>query len=204
MITMIDDAIARLLAQIDELGLNENTIVVFTSDHGDFMGDHGLMLKHGLHYEGAIRVPFIWSDPSVDGPKRTNLHGSSLDLGAMILASANLAPYNGFQGLPLADILNETVKNPRNGIVIEEDELGAHLGQETGLRTRSYIEDNWRLTLWHGQATGELFDRNADPHEMNNLFNNSDASIRKSQMMEGMLREMIRLNDTAPYAAYLV
>ena len=59
MITMIDDAIGRVLKRLDDLGLAENTIVIFTSDHGDYMGDHGLMLKLLLHYQGTIRVPFV-------------------------------------------------------------------------------------------------------------------------------------------------
>ena len=63
MITMIDDAIGRVLKRLDDLGLADNTVVIFTSDHGDYMGDHGLMLKLLLHYQGIIRVPFIWHDP---------------------------------------------------------------------------------------------------------------------------------------------
>ena len=67
MITMIDDAIGRVLKRLDDLGLAEDTVVIFTSDHGDYMGDHGLMLKLLLHYQGIIKVPFIWHDPKSKG-----------------------------------------------------------------------------------------------------------------------------------------
>lgn len=57
MITMIDDVVGRVLARLKALGLDENTVVIFTSDHGDFMGDHGLLLKSALHYQSLVRVP---------------------------------------------------------------------------------------------------------------------------------------------------
>ena len=86
------------------------------------------------------------------------------------------------------------------GILIEEDELGAHLGTEWGLRTRTFIMDNWRLTLWQGMADGQLFDRNTDPHEIRNLWFDLDSAVQKAKMTEEMLREMLRLCDTAPLA----
>ncbi len=64
MIAMIDDAVGDVLATLERTGLAENTVVIFISDHGDFMGDHQLMLKGPLHYRGVTRTPFIWYDPA--------------------------------------------------------------------------------------------------------------------------------------------
>ncbi len=203
MISCIDDAVAGLLAHLEERGIGDNTVVIFTSDHGDFMGDHGIILKHGLHYEGVLRVPFIWADPDCPGPVRTGLPGSSVDIGATILSRAGLAPFDGNQGLPLLELLDETLPNPRRGILIEEDGLGAHLGTEAGMRTRTYIEDNWRMTIWQGMSGGELFDRNTDPHELRNLWSDPDFSNERASMTEAMLREMIRLGDTTPLATHM-
>ena len=203
MISFVDDAVADLLAHLEARGLAESTVVIFTSDHGDFMGDHGLMLKHGLHYQGVIRVPFVWADPARPSPSRTDLPASSIDIGATILARAGLAPFNGFQGLNLFGILDGSAENPRRGILIEEDELGAHLGTEEGLRTRSYVEGNWRLTLWQGTEGGELFDRDSDPHELRNLWFDKKLKEKKAELMEGMLREMVRLGDSTPRATHI-
>ena len=203
MISCIDDAVAGLLAHLEERGIIDDTVVAFTSDHGDFMGDHGIILKHGLHYEGVLRVPFIWADPCRPGSVRTDLPGSSLDIGATILSRAGLAPFNGNQGLSLPDLLDETLPNPRRGILIEEDGLGAHLGTEAGMRTRTYIEDNWRMTIWQGMSGGELFDRNTDPHELRNLWSDPGFSSERASMTEAMLREMIRLGDTTPLATHM-
>ena len=72
MITMIDDAIGSILAWLKTLRLDQDTVVIFTSDHGDFMGDHQLLLKGALHYRGLVRVPFIWSDPQSETPGKLN------------------------------------------------------------------------------------------------------------------------------------
>ncbi|MBX2837211.1 MAG: sulfatase-like hydrolase/transferase [Gammaproteobacteria bacterium] len=205
MVSMIDDAVAGLMEHLKHLNLLDNTVVIFTSDHGDFMGDHGLMLKHGLHYDGVLRVPFIWADPHHQKPQRTDLHGSSVDIGACVLARAGLAPNNGNQGIDIVSAASgdKNALVPRTGILIEEDELGAHLATEQGLRTRSFIADNWRLTLWEGMEGGELFDRSTDPYELNNLWNNPTFAEKRATMTEAMLRETIRLTDTSPYATYV-
>lgn len=205
MISMIDAAIGRILMQLQSLGLSEDTVVIFTSDHGDFMGDHGLMLKHGLHYEGVIRVPFIWVDPDQARMplRRSQLGASTIDIGTTILGRACLAPQNGAQGFDLIRYLREGEEPPRLGLLIEEDELGSHLGSEEGLRTRTFIHDRWRLTLWEGMEGGELFDRASDPDEMHNRWLDPDFSTVKAELMEAMLREMVRLSDTAPLAAHV-
>ena len=143
MVTMIDDAVADLMQHLEALGILENTVVIFTSDHGDFMGDHGLMLKHGLHYDGVLRVPFIWADPQAakvqagkpeaGAPqaglhKRTELHGSSVDISTCVLSRAGIGAANGNQGVDVVSAVYEDILQPANraGILIEEDDLGEH------------------------------------------------------------------------------
>lgn len=203
MIAMVDDAVGSILEHLAALGLRENTVVIFTSDHGDFMGDHGLMLKHGLHYDGVLRVPFIWADPEGQKGIRSELHSSSVDISACILARAGIMPAVGNQGIDVVSAAKRDASIPRKGVLIEEDELGVHLGRETDLRTRSYIEDKWRLTLWDDSNSGELFDRNDDPHEMRNLWNDPSSLTQRAALTEAMLREAIRLTDDSPIPTYV-
>ena len=63
MIKLIDDQVGRILAALEDSGQRENTIVIFTSDHGEMLGDHGLIQKGCRFYEGLTRVPLIWSWP---------------------------------------------------------------------------------------------------------------------------------------------
>lgn len=203
MITMVDDAIGRILESVEKLGLKDDTVIVFTSDHGDFMGDHGLMLKHGLHYDGVLHVPFIWSDPSDDAPQNSDPLGSSIDIGTTVLARAGLAPPNGNQGFDLLGDPQTTGIEARKGVIVEEDELGVHLASENGLRTRTFVNKDWRLTIWDDHESGELFDRKDDPFEINNLWDSADHLTQKNTLIEQMLREIIRLNDTAPLTVHV-
>ncbi len=65
-IACIDDAIGRVMAELAALGMDDDTVVIFTSDHGDFLGDHQLLLKGPVHYRGLVRVPFVWRDPAAE------------------------------------------------------------------------------------------------------------------------------------------
>jgi arylsulfatase A-like enzyme len=198
MITMVDDAIGRILRRLRDLGLDRNTVVVFTSDHGDFMGDHGLMLKHGLHFEGVIRVPFIWCDPEGPAGRTTDLLSGTIDIGTTVLARAGLAPFHGSQGFDIVRAATDAERLPRLGMIIEEDELGIHLGRENGLRTRTFVTERWQLTLWDGIDEGALFDRDSDPEQMRNLWYSEAHESVKHELTDKMLRELIRLGDTAP------
>ena len=93
MISMIDDAVGRILDELDRLGLTENTVVIFTSDHGDLMGDHRLMLKGPLHYDGVIRVPMIWADPRAESQVQVSKElASTIDIAGSILERARIEP----------------------------------------------------------------------------------------------------------------
>ena len=73
MIAMIDDAVGRVLARLAARGLADDTVVIFTTDHGDFLGDHRLLLKGPAHYEGITHVPFIWAEPGARPPRTTDV-----------------------------------------------------------------------------------------------------------------------------------
>ena len=204
MITFVDDAIGRLLKRLDDLGLAENTVVVFTSDHGDLMGDHGLMLKHCFHTEGTIRVPFIWADPTMPERRntRTDLLGGTLDIAATILGRAGLQPYHGMQGLDVVGHLNEGTEPGRHGMVLEEDEIPFNANCGQFLRTRSFVSGPWRLTYWLEDNFGELYNRDEDPHEIQNLWDDPSYSTQKAELMEKWMLERISLEDIAPRPIY--
>ncbi|MEL7524903.1 MAG: sulfatase-like hydrolase/transferase [Pseudomonadota bacterium] len=197
MITMIDDAIGRVLNSLETLGLAENTIVIFTSDHGDYMGDHGLMLKLLLHYQGIIRVPFIWNDPGT-AVRETVDHGlgSSIDIAATILARAGIQPYNGIQGRDLFST------QPPEAIVVEEDSQRTMTGFDRPQRVRTVVTERYRMSLREGEDWNELYDLETDPDELANLFDEASAAEVRRSVTETMLRRMIELQDRAPLPAY--
>ncbi|MCR9137718.1 MAG: sulfatase-like hydrolase/transferase [Alphaproteobacteria bacterium] len=196
-ITMIDDAIGRVLAQLEASGLADNTVVVFTTDHGDYMGDHGLMLKLLLHYQGVIRVPFIWNDPTRQraGAVEAGL-GSSIDISATILARAGIQPFNGLQG---RDLLS--TKAPE-AIIVEEDSQRAMTGFDRPQRIRTIVTDQYRMSLREGEDWHEFYDLQADPLELDNLYGEPSVADAQHRVTDLMLRRMIALQDRSPLPAY--
>ncbi len=194
-ISMIDDSIGRIVSALRRLGLDRDTIVIFTSDHGDLMGDHSLIFKQGFHYEGVIRVPLVWRDPQSGVPAVQRRVASTLDLARTILRRASLPVPVGVQGV---DLMSREVD--RDGVVIEEDELPIHMGELGPTRLASYVDDRWRLSVWHGDPQGELFDRDSDPHEMRNLWSDPGAVTIRAELMERMLRARMELMDVLPLA----
>jgi len=203
MISFVDDAIGRILKKLKQLGLEENTVVIFTSDHGDLMGEHGLMLKHCFHNEGLIRVPFIWSDPeNPDNGSRTDLLGGTIDIASTVLGRAGLSPYHGIQGFDVVDAVYNDKKLPRLGMLVEEDEIPFNANCGHYLRTRTFVTERWRLTYWLEHEFGELYDHHNDPFELNNLWRDPSAGPDKSLLLEMMMRERFSLDEMAPKAEY--
>lgn len=197
MITMIDDAVGRVLKQLEQLGLAEDTVVIFTSDHGDYMGDHGLMLKLLLHYQGIIRVPFIWHDPQAPraGQVESGL-ASSIDIAPTILARAGIQPFNGIQGR------NLLASESPEAVIIEEDSQRTMTGFDRPQRVRTVVTDKYRMSLREGEDWNELYDLDADPGEITNLFDKESSVAVRQNLTEIMLRRVISLQDRSPLPAY--
>ena len=199
MIAMIDDAIGRVLGRLAACGLADNTVVIFTTDHGDFLGDHRLLLKGPAHYESITHVPFIWAEPGKRAERCTDMLAGTLDIAPTILDRANVQPYNGIQGVSLLsalDGLNVTIA--RDSIVIEDDQQRAVFGLPSGSRLRTLITQRWRMTIAQDDTYGELYDLQSDPHEMENLFEDSVHRGVRAELMEKLAYRQMELSDRSP------
>ena len=202
MISMIDDAIGSILGWLKMLRLDEDTVIIFTSDHGDFMGDHQLLLKGALHYRGLVRVPFIWSDPESEsmGYVNTGLC-STLDIARTVLSRAGLEGHNGMQGISLLPAAHgETTGH--DSLVIEEHQRRGYMGLQNNFRARSLVAEYFRLTLYEGVEWGELYDLAEDPDELNNLWDNPQCRDRRYELTERLARKMMELADSSPLATH--
>jgi arylsulfatase A-like enzyme len=199
MITMIDDALGRILARLSALGLADDTIVIFTADHGDFMGDHQLLLKGPIHYDSITRVPFIWADPGAQGAgtRRQALAGT-IDLAPTILARAGLAPFNGMQGRSLLPVIDGARDDFRDALLIEEEGQRVYMGFPARVRMRSLLTERYRLSVYDGVPWGELYDRQEDPHALVNRW--ADPAYRDAlrETQDRMIHEMLALSETSP------
>jgi arylsulfatase A-like enzyme len=199
MIAMIDDAVGRVLARLAAQGLADDTVVIFTTDHGDFLGDHRLLLKGPAHYEGITHVPFIWAEPGARPPRTTDALAGTLDIAATILDRARVQPYNGIQGESLISaIAGEGSGRARASMVIEDDQQRAALGFAAPSRMRTLITPRWRLTIAHDDPWGELYDLANDPHEMDNLFEDGGHREVRARLMEELAYRQMELAERSP------
>ncbi len=161
-ISLIDDCIGQILKALEKLGYADNTIVVFTSDHGDFMGEHGLLFKGPSPFMGVLRIPMIWKVPELTKPGTTDALISSIDYPKTILnllgIRENQQPPD-MQGYDMIPVLKEPENHqtqPRDCCLIEIDE-------EIGIlnaRLRHLITKDYSLTVYRGiNDFGDLYDR---------------------------------------------
>jgi len=195
----IDAQIGRVMAELRALGLDDDTVVIFTSDHGEFAGDHQLLFKGSLHYRSLIRTPLIWRDPA--GPAGRVHEGllSTIDIASTILERAGAPAYNGMQGRSfLASARGGDASPSRQAVVVEEDGQRTYFGFDAPVRMRSLLTPRYRMSVYRGVEWGELYDRREDPHECRNLWHDPAAAPLKAELMECLAREMLDLMDTSP------
>jgi len=199
-ITMIDDAIGGVLKALDRLGLRENTVICFMSDHGDYLGDHGLMLKGPMKYQSIIRVPFIWCDP-MDRYNRGQIDslGSTLDLAKTVLARAGLQAFNGAQGENLLPVLESASAAQDRSLLVEFSTQYPYLGFDDLVAVNTLIDGPWRLSVWQGCEWGELYNLEKDPDELHNLWGVPDFAGIRGELMLSLVQSMQDHAETSPY-----
>ena len=199
MITMIDDQIGRVVQALKDSGQYENTVIIFTSDHGDYLGDFNLMLKAALPFRAITHVPMIWSDPNSRKAHTSQALASTIDISASILDRAGLAPYFGIQGCSFLPCLSDE-PNHRDALLVEHNDGGPRMGFEQAARARASIKKGWRMTTYAGESWGELYDLNADPKETNNLWDDPDYLEIRATLSLKMIDCLTRQMDESPRA----
>ena len=205
-ISMIDHSVGQILAALKSFGLENNTMVIFTSDHGDFMADHGIILKGLAHFQGVIKVPFIWKVPGVTKPGSiTNSLASSIDIPMTILSLLNVKAEKQppvMQGYDLSPILGDPEKKVRDHCIIEEDQ-DYHDSKDShnmpSLKVRTMITENYRITVYqNSEDAGDLYDLKNDPQEKHNLWYDKTTIDIKNKLLKKLLHELIKLQDRTP------
>jgi len=203
-ISMIDAGIGKILATLNSLGLEKNTIIIFTSDHGDLMGDHGVLFQGPAHFQGYVKIPLIWKVPGMTIPGTiTDALASSVDIPMTILNILNIKSKKHppeMQGHDLSPILKKPKVKIRDNCIIEEDEDSQRDSYKLpALRVRTMITENYRITVYQGhEKTGDLFDLKNDPNELNNLWHDANSEQLKNELLTKLLHELMNLQDRLP------
>lgn len=183
MVSCMDKYIGQIIDHLDHLGLAENTLVVFTSDHGHYFGQHGLIAKGAFHYEDGIRVPMIARLPGqvAAGAQRASLQ-SLVDYAPTFLDFCGLDIPEDMTGISQRGLWLGDDSQAREHVIVENRH------QPTTIHMKTYIDDRYKVTLYFNRAYGEIFDLQDDPHEISNLW--SDEHLR-AELLERFLRAEI-------------
>jgi arylsulfatase A-like enzyme len=205
MITMIDDAVGELIQTLKDTGQYDNTIVVFNSDHGDYLGDSNMMLKGPWPRNSVTRVPFVWADPQAEDRSgiRCNSLASTIDVGVTILERAGLQAYHGVQGKSLLSMM-DGLGAVREELLIEYNGSGPAMGFEAPPRVRVLQTLDWHLAMYGGVEWGELYDRRTDPDMLVNLWDDPDYGDVRSGLTERLAHHLIAQMDESPRSRRMV
>lgn len=222
LVTMVDRAVGCILDALEEAGLADRTVVAFTSDHGEMMGDHALVAK-GVMYEQALRVPLLLRVPWLGGGLRVPGRISQIDLAPTLLdllgvpgvpGETGRPPGAGFAGCSRRAVLEGSADLGDNDVFAiwegSEYEAGdvtvpgasrAQLEAVAGQSWRTIItHDGWKLSRCATDPSNELYDLNTDPHEMHNLFADPDQRGRIADLTERIVAWQHQVGDGSPPA----
>jgi arylsulfatase len=185
LITHLDDQIGRLLNALQEYNVLDNTLILFTSDHGELMGDHHLFRK-GLPYEGSAKIPFIVCDPGGKLGLRAGSHVDEpielRDIMPTLLEAAGAPIPKTVEGKSLLPLCKG-----------EETEWRSYVHGEMvlGELSNQYVTDGKVKYIWYSQTGKEqFFDLRQDPQELTNLAEQPEREVEAATWREALIREL--------------
>jgi arylsulfatase A-like enzyme len=212
MVSLVDKSVGRIVEHLKKIGRYEDTVIVFVSDHGELMGDHGLFCKGPFHYDSLIRVPlfFHWKGHFKAG-LRTDALASLLDFMPTIMDLCGITYPEGavpdwpgpfvknkdhaeggiykdtsrLPGKSLRPILEGTRTGVQDSVLVEDDD------DIRDLYLRTLVTEDYKLTLFANRDGGILFDRKRDPEELRNVYNDSGYRGIREEMQRRLLDRII-------------
>jgi choline-sulfatase len=186
-VNVIDDAVGRILDAVARTGRADDTWVVYTADHGEMAGDHGLMSKCVL-YEGAVRVPLIVTPPSGAGGRVVDDLIEHMDVPATVRAIAGAGDVAQSEGRSLLPYLDGSAMSPRD-VSISEDWGFA-----------SFETERYKLVVDEDRCEPcQLFDLDADPAEDENLVASASHAAVLDDLMETHVRPFLKVTPVRPH-----
>jgi arylsulfatase len=198
MVEQVDHELGRILEALDRTGQRENTVVVFMSDHGESLGDHGLVHKGCRFFDGLTRVPLIVSWPGhLERGLRSDALVELTDVMPTLMELAGLPIPAGTQGRSLLPIL--TGKAPPDH---HRDFVRCEYYDAVAMANRSwatmYRDRRWKLNVYHDRGVGELFDMERDPHEHESLWDSAEHQAIKCDLLQRSFDATVRAIDYGP------
>jgi len=197
MIEQVDTEVGRMLKTLEDTGQADNTIVIYMSDHGEMLGDHGIYLKGPYFYDCAMRVPLMIRWP---GRYKAGLRSDALvemvDLVPTLLDAAGIPVHSGVQGRSLTRVLTGQSTKHRDSVYSEHFDSSSLY--QTPPMAACIRTERHKLTYFHNSPAGELYDLEKDPGEVENLWVSPRAKDIRQEMMEKLVGRMVETVDPLP------
>ena len=191
-VTLIDDCVGRIIDTLKNLNLINNTWIVFSSDHGEMLGDHGLLAKK-VFYDGAVNVPCLFRSPQGEGQGTIPTLTCHLDIVATLIDISGAEPLKTTDGRSmLPTLLGEPIENPRTAVL---SELGLPPSAFIMVRTEGQklsVDAVSRQPIEH-------YDLNNDPCELHNLVEDPDYEYTRSVIVNEVMEPMLGTLDTSDW-----
>ncbi len=190
-ISLLDAQLGRILACLDERGLADNTLVVYTTDHGDMCGGHGMIDKHFVMYDDVVHVPFLARWPARIRPETVcdAFVSSSIDLASTFCDVAGVPIPETFQGQSLMPLMAGQSGNGR------QDIFSSYHGNQFGLFSQRMIRNRRWKYVWNAVAEDELYDLECDPGELCNRALTPECAGELARLRHRLLEWMSETSD---------
>jgi len=194
-ISLLDQQLGRVLTTLEELGLTENTLVIYSADHGDLCGSHGMIDKHYVMYEELIRVPLIvrWPRRVTAGQTIDHFVSSEIDLATTFCDSAGITPPTTFAGQSLLPLIDQC--NDQRRWTHRTDIFATYHGNQFGLYSQRMVRDKRWKYVWNATAEDELYDTVDDPGELNNRATDPCCASQRKELRQRLIAWMQQTDD---------
>jgi len=200
MVDLIDEQVGRLINTLEKTGQLENTIIIFTSDHGEMLGDHGIYLKGPYFYEPAVHVPLIIAWPGViEGGRRSKALVELMDIAQTLLDAVGIEHYPGMQGKSLWPLLKGEMPIDYHRYDVYCEYYNAMPWHKNPKANATMIFDGrYKIVRVHGTDQGELYDLEEDPTETVNRWDDPEYREIKIKMLTKLCDRMAWTVDPLP------
>jgi arylsulfatase A-like enzyme len=197
MIEQVDTSFQTMMDTLEETGQADNTIVIFMSDHGEMLGDHGIYLKGPYFYDCLTRVPLMirWPNRAKAGT-RVDALVEMIDLAPTLMEIVGIPIPAGMQGIPLTKLLTGDTSKHRDSVYMEF--YNANFNYPIAPMLRSVRTGRWKVNFCQQDQYGELYDLHADPGEFRNVWNDPHVADAREMMLHTLMSRSIAAVDPLP------
>ncbi len=200
MVANVDDNFGRLLQAVEDMGLKDDTIVVFTSDHGELFGAHGRRAKN-IFYEEAVRIPFLIRWPGrIPAGEKCDVCLNTVDIMPTLLHMMGLPIPSGVEGMDVSErLMGRPGPEPDAALMMC---TGPTATFADGNEWRALRDKQYTYAVFHVDGQELLFNNVQDPYQMNNLAEQQEFQPLLEQYRQKLKEKMKAIGDTFPACSY--